>query len=47
MLLTRTSDGSVRAFDNVCLHRQAQVATGCGTAKRFSCPYHAWTYDNS
>ncbi|AGZ49840.1 aromatic ring-hydroxylating oxygenase subunit alpha [Mycobacterium kansasii] len=47
VLLTRTSDGSVRAFDNVCLHRQAQVATGCGTAKRFSCPYHAWTYDNS
>ncbi|KZS82689.1 (2Fe-2S)-binding protein [Mycobacterium persicum] len=46
VLLTRTSDGSVRAFDNVCLHRQAQVATGCGTAKRFSCPYHAWTYDN-
>ncbi|POX88579.1 (2Fe-2S)-binding protein [Mycobacterium kansasii] len=47
VLLTRMSDGSVRAFDNVCLHRQAQVATGCGTAKRFSCPYHAWTYDNS
>ncbi|KZS58067.1 aromatic ring-hydroxylating oxygenase subunit alpha [Mycobacterium ostraviense] len=47
VLLTRTSEGSVRAFDNVCLHRQAQVATGCGTAKRFSCPYHAWTYDNS
>ncbi|ETW26575.1 aromatic ring-hydroxylating oxygenase subunit alpha [Mycobacterium gastri] len=47
VLLTRTSDGSVRAFDNVCLHRQAQVVTGCGTAKRFSCPYHAWTYDNT
>ncbi|SPM35768.1 (2Fe-2S)-binding protein [Mycobacterium rhizamassiliense] len=47
VLLTRTSDGSVKAFDNVCLHRQSQVVTGCGTAKRFSCPYHAWTYDNS
>ncbi|BBX62636.1 hypothetical protein MSAS_18100 [Mycobacterium saskatchewanense] len=47
VLLTRASDGSVRAFDNVCLHRQAQVATGCGVAKRFSCPYHAWTYDNA
>jgi phenylpropionate dioxygenase-like ring-hydroxylating dioxygenase large terminal subunit len=31
----------------VCLHRQSQIATGCGTAKRFSCPYHAWTYDNT
>ncbi|OBI46306.1 aromatic ring-hydroxylating dioxygenase subunit alpha [Mycobacterium sp. E796] len=47
ILLTRTSAGSVKAFDNVCLHRQSQVATGCGTAKRFTCPYHAWTYDNT
>ena len=47
ILLTRTSDGSVRAFDNVCLHRQSQVVTGCGSAKRFTCPYHAWTYDNT
>lgn len=46
ILLTRTADGSIKAFDNVCLHRQSQVATGCGTAKRFTCPYHAWTYDN-
>jgi nitrite reductase/ring-hydroxylating ferredoxin subunit len=41
------ADGSVKAFDNVCLHRQSQVVTGCGTAKRFTCPYHAWTYDNA
>ena len=47
ILLTRTSQGSVKAFDNVCLHRQAQVVTGCGSAKRFTCPYHAWTYDNT
>lgn len=47
ILLTRTSEGSVKAFDNVCLHRQSQVATGCGIAKRFTCPYHAWTYDNT
>jgi carnitine monooxygenase subunit len=47
VLLTRTADGSVRAFENICLHRQSQVVTGCGTAKRFTCPYHAWTYDNT
>ena len=45
ILLTRTSDGSVKAFDNVCLHRQSQIAEGCGSARRLSCPYHAWTYD--
>ncbi len=47
ILLTRTSDATVRAFDNVCLHRQSRVVEGCGTAKRFTCPYHAWTYDNT
>ncbi len=47
ILLTRTSAGAVKAFNNVCLHRQSQVVTGCGKAKRFSCPYHAWTYDNT
>ncbi|ORV82279.1 (2Fe-2S)-binding protein [Mycobacterium interjectum] len=47
ILLTRTADGSVKAFENVCLHRQSRVVTGCGSAKRFTCPYHAWTYDNN
>jgi phenylpropionate dioxygenase-like ring-hydroxylating dioxygenase large terminal subunit len=45
ILLTRVADGSVKAFDNVCLHRQSQVVSGCGSARRFACPYHAWTYD--
>jgi carnitine monooxygenase subunit len=45
ILMTRVSDGSVKAFDNVCLHRQSQIASGCGTARRLACPYHAWTYD--
>lgn len=45
ILLTRTADGTVRAFDNVCLHRQSRVAEGCGAARRLACPYHSWTYD--
>ncbi len=45
VLMTRVSDGSVKAFDNVCLHRQSQVASGCGSTRRLTCPYHAWTYD--
>ncbi len=35
----------VRAFDNVCLHRQSRIADGCGAARRLACPYHSWTYD--
>ena len=38
ILLTRTADGSVKAFDNVCLHRQSQVVTGCGTREAVHVP---------
>jgi len=41
----RGRDQRLRAFLNVCRHRGAQVAKGCGEARLFSCPYHAWTYD--
>ena len=47
ILLTRAADGAVRAFENVCLHRQSRIADGCGTARRLACPYHSWTYDLS
>jgi phenylpropionate dioxygenase-like ring-hydroxylating dioxygenase large terminal subunit len=45
ILLTRVADGTVRAFDNVCLHRQSRIVEGCGSARRLACPYHSWTYD--
>jgi nitrite reductase/ring-hydroxylating ferredoxin subunit len=47
LLLVRDSQGSLNAFLNVCRHRGAPVATGCGQVARFSCPYHAWTYDQA
>jgi phenylpropionate dioxygenase-like ring-hydroxylating dioxygenase large terminal subunit len=46
ILTVRGSDGKLRAFLNVCRHRGAKVAQGCGTAGTFTCPYHAWTYGN-
>ncbi len=47
LVITRADDGTVRAFANVCAHRASQVvADGRGAARRFACPYHAWTYDN-
>jgi phenylpropionate dioxygenase-like ring-hydroxylating dioxygenase large terminal subunit len=46
VLLVRGSDGAIRAFVNSCAHRGAQVVLdGSGSARRFVCPYHAWTYD--
>jgi len=46
VLLTRGADGTLRAFANICRHRGAPVAEGCGNARAFVCPYHAWTYDS-
>lgn len=45
VLLTRDGDGQVHAFLNYCRHRGAEPAKGCGNSRRFSCPYHGWTYD--
>ncbi|MBM86110.1 MAG: Rieske (2Fe-2S) protein [Rhodospirillaceae bacterium] len=48
ILVARGKDGRVRAFLNVCRHRGARVAEGCGKGKRaFVCPYHAWSYDTA
>jgi phenylpropionate dioxygenase-like ring-hydroxylating dioxygenase large terminal subunit len=45
VLMTRDAGGQVNAFANVCRHRGAPVADGCGQARAFTCPYHGWTYD--
>jgi phenylpropionate dioxygenase-like ring-hydroxylating dioxygenase large terminal subunit len=44
ILMVRGRDGKLRAFLNVCRHRGAKVVDGCGTARSFRCPYHAWVY---
>ncbi|MBO6655551.1 MAG: aromatic ring-hydroxylating dioxygenase subunit alpha [Pseudomonadales bacterium] len=47
VLITRTKEG-VKAFLNMCSHRGARlVHEGCGSAHRFTCPYHAWTFSPS
>jgi len=46
VVTVRQPDGGVKVFVNVCRHRGAQVVEmGCGTARRFTCPYHGWSYD--
>jgi phenylpropionate dioxygenase-like ring-hydroxylating dioxygenase large terminal subunit len=46
VLMVRTDSGEARAFVNSCAHRGAVVMTEArGNRRRFTCPYHAWTYD--
>ncbi len=45
VLLTRGQDGIVRSFINSCTHRGTNVAVDAtGNTKRFTCPYHGWTF---
>ncbi|WP_024441651.1 aromatic ring-hydroxylating dioxygenase subunit alpha [Mycobacterium sp. UM_WGJ] len=46
LLVTRDKDGRSHVFLNYCRHRGAKPACGEGSAARFTCPYHAWTYRN-
>ena len=46
ILITRGENGAVKAFFNVCSHRGAQIMPeGRGNSHRFTCPYHAWSYN--
>lgn len=46
LIITRDQDGRIRAFFNVCRHRGSQICKNGdeGNTKRFSCPYHSWTW---
>ncbi|MET0658750.1 MAG: aromatic ring-hydroxylating dioxygenase subunit alpha, partial [Steroidobacteraceae bacterium] len=47
ILITRTSEGQIRAFHNVCPHRGTQlVSESNGKRSSFSCPYHMWNFGN-
>jgi phenylpropionate dioxygenase-like ring-hydroxylating dioxygenase large terminal subunit len=47
VVVVRDDDGAVYAFENRCAHRGALICLDdCGRgAKRFTCVYHAWSYD--
>lgn len=45
-LVVHSADGELRAFANICRHRGSRLVEGAGRgAARFTCPYHAWSYD--
>jgi choline monooxygenase len=46
IVLLRHSDGSLRAFHNVCRHRGMVMLQGSGHAlDEIECSYHGWRYD--
>lgn len=48
VIVVRTKDGTVNAFENRCAHRGALLCLEkFGNAKAFTCVYHAWSYDQA
>jgi phenylpropionate dioxygenase-like ring-hydroxylating dioxygenase large terminal subunit len=46
IVVVRTEDLDVRAFQNTCRHRGVRVAEGRGSCEAgFTCPFHGWCYD--
>ena len=45
VILIRGKDGGISARANTCRHRMMRLVEGRGRASRFTCPYHAWTYE--
>jgi len=47
-IATRGGDGKIVALLNRCSHRGSPVCLAeRGNAKRFTCPYHGWTFENT
>lgn len=47
LIIQRHADGVIHAMSNVCRHRMMRLVEGRGNAKGFTCPYHAWSYDQN
>ncbi len=45
IVVVRTDDMGVTAFQNACRHRGVKIVQGQGTCERgFQCPFHGWRY---
>jgi choline monooxygenase len=46
LFLVRDSEGEIRAFHNLCRHRNLKLVDAPGNCgKLLRCPYHSWSYD--
>ena len=44
-IVVRQDDGSIRAFHNVCLHRGRKLRDESGSADKFQCAFHGFTWN--
>ncbi len=44
LIVVRDAVGELRVLSAVCRHRGMVIADGSGNCRRFTCPYHHWSY---
>ncbi len=44
IFVIRDSDGTIRAYHNVCPHRGHKLVEGSGQKRVIVCPYHQWSF---
>ena len=44
LIVVRRPDRAVAVLSNVCRHRGSRLLEGRGRTRRFTCPYHRWSY---
>ena len=45
VIVVRGADGDLRVLVNRCSHRGAQLVEGRGRKRRFTCPFHGWSFE--
>ena len=45
LIIIRGADDALSARSNICRHRMMRLVEGRGNTRKFTCPYHAWTYN--
>jgi phenylpropionate dioxygenase-like ring-hydroxylating dioxygenase large terminal subunit len=45
VIVTRGADGTARVLVNRCSHRGAGLVQGRGRQRRFTCPFHGWSFE--
>jgi phenylpropionate dioxygenase-like ring-hydroxylating dioxygenase large terminal subunit len=47
VIVVRDGDGELHALVNRCSHRGTELVQGRGTKRRFTCPFHGWSFEHT
>jgi phenylpropionate dioxygenase-like ring-hydroxylating dioxygenase large terminal subunit len=45
VIIVRTAEDTIKAYNNACLHRGRRLTEGCGRTSRLVCRFHGWKWN--